>query len=81
MERLLLLGATLVYLIGVQLPTITVNIPLNNSLQRQTVETMSEHELASARQDFEPRWNTFNIVRTFLAVVVAAMLILLVFRM
>ena len=80
MDRLLLVGAVRIYLFGVQLPTATINVPLNNQLQTLQLETLSEAELAQARKDFEPRWNRANIFRTYAATLAALMLILLALR-
>jgi uncharacterized membrane protein len=41
-DFLLLIFALLVYLLGVQLPTLLINVPLNNKIQTQNVETLSE---------------------------------------
>ncbi len=75
--RLLLIAAALIYLLGVQLPTITINIPLNNQLQTLQVGTMNEKALGAARQNFEPRWNRWNAVRTVFASLVSVLLLLL----
>ena len=40
--RLLIIFAALAYLLGVQLPTVTINIPLNNKLQTLDVDAMNE---------------------------------------
>ena len=42
LRRLLIIVAALAYILGVQLPTITINIPLNNKLQRLDVDAMNE---------------------------------------
>jgi uncharacterized membrane protein len=76
-ERSLLLAATVLYLVGVQVPTARANIPLNNQVQAVNVETASTSDLAAARAAFEPRWNRWNEIRTVLAGVSAALLILL----
>lgn len=74
----LLLGAALVlYLLGVQLPTVAINIPMNNAIQALDVDTLSDAERASARRDFESRWNRWNVIRAVLASVVAVLLIVL----
>lgn len=78
--RVLLLGAAAVYLLGVQLPTLAVNVPLNNQLQSVQVETLDAPGLQAAREAFEPRWNRWNLLRTLLSVLVAAALIVLVLR-
>ncbi len=78
--RWLLVLATLVYLFGVQLPTVAINIPLNNKIQNVDVTAADAAALAAARKDFEPQWNRWNSVRTVLASVVSLLLILLLIR-
>ena len=80
-DRLLLVAAGLIYVFGVQVPTITVNVPLNNQLQTLEVEAMDETALAEARSDFEPRWNRWNTIRTVLAIVTSTLLMILVLRL
>jgi uncharacterized membrane protein len=75
--RLLLIVATLAYLVGVQLPTVGVNLPLNNRLQAVDVDTVNEDAHRTARAEFEPRWNRWNAVRTAVATVVSALLLVL----
>ncbi len=77
-SRLLLVGAGLIYVLGVQLPTATINIPLNNQLQAIELDTMAELELANARQAFEPRWNRWNAIRTVLAMTTTVFLLILI---
>jgi uncharacterized membrane protein len=74
----LLVSATALYLLGVQLPTIRGNIPLNNQLQTLELKVMSEPELAEARQSFEPSWNRINQLRTVICLGVAMLLIVVV---
>ncbi len=80
-DRLLLIAAGVVYFLGVQLPTITINIPLNNDLQTLDVQAMDETALAEAREGFEPRWNRWNTLRTALATLTSVLLIVLVLRL
>jgi uncharacterized membrane protein len=80
-ERLLIIVAALVYLLCVQLPTVTINIPLNNTLQKLEPGTMNEATRKHARQDFEPRWNRWNVFRAVCASVVSLLLALLLLRM
>ena len=80
-ERLLLLGAALIYLLGVQLPTITINIPLNNKIQAFEVDATDEAAHRAAREAFEPRWNRWNAIRAVLSSLAAALLILLLFSL
>lgn len=72
--------AAITYLFGVQLPTITINIPLNNKLQTMDVDIMNETTQKAARNDFEPRWNRWNLIRTSFASLAATLLIILLFR-
>lgn len=78
--RWLLIFSTLVYLLGVQLPTFTINIPLNNKLQSLNVDAMEQAALETARENFEARWNRWNAIRTVLSCLVSALLIVLIFR-
>lgn len=73
--RILLAAATVLYLLGVQLPTFRGNVPLNNQLQTLDLKSMNEPELADARQAFEPAWNRLNVFRTYISVVVSILLI------
>ena len=77
----LLALATLMYILGVQLSTITIHLPLNNKLQTLDVDVMNETDLKVARNEFEPRWNTANIVRTAISGCVSFLLIILLFRL
>ena len=78
--RWLLIFSTLVYLLGVQLPTFTINIPLNNKLQSLNVDAMEQAALETARENFEARWNRWNAIRTVFSCLVSALLIVLIFR-
>ncbi len=75
--RWLIIFAALVYLLGVQLPTIAINVPLNNKLQTLDVNTINEAAHKAAREEFEPRWNRWNSIRTVLASLVSASLMFL----
>jgi len=75
----LLVTAALVYFLGVQLPTIAINIPLNNKLQSLDVDAVAEAERKTARQHFESRWNRSNAIRTALSCLASALLIILLF--
>jgi uncharacterized membrane protein len=79
--RLLIIVAVLVYLLGVQVPTVTINVPLNNTVQTLEIDAMDETAQAAARQDFELRWNTWNSIRTGLASLVSVLLIIVLFRL
>lgn len=77
--RMLLIIAALVYVLGVQLPTIVINIPLNKKLQTLDTDTAAEAAQKSARQAFELRWNRSNSIRTALSCLSSALLIILLF--
>ena len=76
-DLLLLIGATLLYIFGVQVPTVIVNVPLNNKLQTMDVDNTDEAGLRSAREEFESRWNRWNLMRTVIASLVSLVLITL----
>ncbi|SHI75522.1 Uncharacterized membrane protein [Malonomonas rubra DSM 5091] len=75
----LLLIATLVYLLGVQLPTILINLPLNKQLQSQNVASLDEQSLKEVRDNFEQRWNLSNLFRTGVACLTSVLLMILLF--
>ncbi|MDY6880926.1 MAG: DUF1772 domain-containing protein [Desulfatiglans sp.] len=76
---LLIILAAMFYLIGVQLPTMTINIPMNNRLQGVNIDDLDETTQRSARQVFEPRWNLWNSIRTVFASLASSLLIILLF--
>ncbi|PSN16500.1 DUF1772 domain-containing protein [filamentous cyanobacterium CCT1] len=80
-QRLLLLAVPLIYMLGVQLSTFTVNVPLNNQLQALNVDAMGEAALKSARLRFEPRWNRWNVSRALLASLTSIFLLVLLFQL
>lgn len=73
-DRWILIAAAIVYLLGVQLPTARINIPLNNRIQALNVDQMNDQETSSARAEFEGQWNRWNVVRTVVATANAMML-------
>ncbi len=78
-EFMLLIAASAIYLLGVQLPTGVINVPLNNKLQTYVTESMNDEELKDTRAEFEDRWNLWNTIRTLFSVIsVALFLVLLV---
>lgn len=80
-EWLMLLGATLVYFVGVQVPTATVNVPLNNQLQALDIQTLDAPALAEARAGFEARWNRWNVLRTVFALLTSILLMVLLLKL
>ena len=79
--RVLVIAAVLVYLLGVQLPTATINIPLNNTVQTLAISDMDETAQQAARREFESRWNSSNSTRTVLASLVSVFLMILLLRL
>ncbi len=80
-EQKLLIAASVIYLVAVQLPTLAVNVPLNNQLQTLDISALDGQALVNARSDFEARWTRWNTIRTVFACLAAAMLVLLVLRL
>ena len=79
-SRVTMVVVSALYVLGVQLPTVVVNVPLNNGLQSLEVGTMNGEELASARAGFESRWNRSNVFRTVVAIVTTITLIHLAYQ-
>jgi len=79
-DLILLALAALAYVLGVQVSTIAIHLPLNNKLQTIDVGAMNETDIKIARNNFESRWNTSNIIRTTIASCVSVLLIILLFR-
>ncbi len=71
-DRVAALIAAGAYLLGVQLPTGVVNVPLNNRLQRLDLDTLDDAAAGDARAAFEPRWVAWNRLRTVVALAVTA---------
>lgn len=60
----LLLGATLLYWIGVMGITMLGNVPMNNALDAFNIDAATTAQLAAKRLAFEDRWNSLNNIRT-----------------
>ena len=73
--RLLLIGAVAIYLVGVQLPTFAVNVPLNNQLQATDLPTLDDAGLRALRTTFERPWIYWNAVRTVFGVITTGLLL------
>ncbi|MEM8601048.1 MAG: DUF1772 domain-containing protein [Bacteroidota bacterium] len=73
--RALLFAALALYLLGVQLPTFLVNVPLNNRLQALDLATLDGEALAAARAKFEARWVFWNAFRTGCGLLTTALLL------
>ena len=75
MKRAFIIGACALYILGVQLPTMTINIPLNNYLQSIDLFALSDTEVAQTRLNFEARWIRWNLIRTAFATLTAIILL------
>jgi uncharacterized membrane protein len=76
-DRLFLIVAALLYVLCVQLPTVMINIPLNNEIKKLDPNAMNETTRKRARDAFEPRWNRWNVIRTAGASLASLVLMLL----
>lgn len=77
-SRILIIVGAVMYIVGVQLPTATINIPLNNRVQTLNFDTLDETSAAAERQHFEQRWNRWNIIRTAFASFASVLLLIVV---
>ena len=75
--RVLILIVCGLHFLGVQLPTIKINIPLNNYLQKTELLGLSDGALVEIRSNFEARWNQSNVIRTACAITSAILLLAL----
>lgn len=66
---MLLLGATVVYVVGVFGVTMFGNVPLNEMLDSVDLEAVSQAEMSQIRTRFEQPWNSLHTVRTIASVV------------
>ena len=80
LELGLLLGATVLYLFGVQLPTFAFNLPLNNELKSLVVSEMEPSAQDALRDAFESRWVVSNTARTLVSCVVVVLLLVVLQR-
>jgi len=80
LDRTLLTVACVVYLGGVQLPTILANIPLNNWLQSQGLDTLTEATVHEAAIRVQGRWVRWNTIRTVFAVLTTVLLLVVLSR-
>lgn len=76
----LLLGASLVYIIGVFGVTIIANVPLNNALDAFDMGMATTAEMKSKRLGFEIPWNRFHAFRTIANAIALIMLLFSIVR-
>jgi len=78
MPKLLLIAAVVAYLLGFQLPTFVVNVPLNNALQAANLDALDAGGLGQARTAFEPRWVFWNTFRTIVGTLTTLALLVVI---
>ena len=66
-----------VYLLGVQVITITIHLPLNRRIQNIDINSTNSQTLSDERKNFETRWNYFNNIRTSIALFVVFIFLLI----
>lgn len=76
LARALLILAALTYIIGTQLTTITVHLPLNNHVKTLNIASLDDATVQEERQNFEARWTRWNVIRTIFALVTSILLII-----
>ena len=81
LDRILLVVACAIYIFGVQVPTVAINIPLNNRLQSQDIDAMTEPELLATTEEFESLWMRWNTIRTVIATLTTVLLLVLLIRL
>ena len=71
----LFITAFIIYWVGAFGVTIFGNIPLNEILDKTSLETFSLEELKSLRTSIEVKWNNLNLIRTISSVLTFVLLI------
>lgn len=79
-DQAYLLVAGTVFIIGVHVPTMTINVPFNNYLQSQDLAGSSNSELRLLAKSFEARWIRWNMIRMISATATTVLLLLLLAR-
>lgn len=72
-----LLALTVVFILGAHLPTVRINVPLNNRIKRLDIGALSIEQARRERSSFEATWNRWNAVRTVVSVLVLAALLII----
>ena len=80
LDRVLLITASAIYVFGVHLPTVMINVPINNQLQTQPLDALSEIELRKLSATYETRWYRWNKIRTIIAIATTVLLLVLLSR-
>ena len=81
LDRILLVVACAIYIFGVHVPTVTINVPINNHLQAHDLDALSETELRATAEKYETRWLRWNTIRTVIATLTTVLLLVLLIRL
>lgn len=73
---MLILAATVIYLIGNFGITMVGNVPMNNTLDQFDLTTATDEQTARQRRNFAPRWTTLNHIRAVASTVALILLII-----
>jgi len=71
----LFLIAAILFFLGVGMVTIMKNVPLNELLDKTSLENSSKAELALLRAQFEHTWNSWHMVRTVTSITAFVLLL------
>ena len=77
LEAWLIIFTCVVYLLGVQVITITIHLPLNRRIQNIDINSTNSRTLSDERKNFETKWNYFNNIRTGIALFVVFIFLLI----
>ena len=66
-----------IYLLGVQVITILIHLPLNKNIQKIDINSTNSQTLSEVRKNFETKWNYFNNIRTGIALFVILIFLLI----
>lgn len=75
-----LIGATLIYLIGVFGVTVFGNVPLNEQLDKSPILSSTAVEISAMRKAFETPWNAYHTVRTLCSILSFALAVLSIMK-
>ena len=69
--------AGVIYLLGLQVITISIHLPLNKHIQKIDINSTNSQILGEVRKNFETKWNYFNNVRTVVGFFVVLIFLLI----
>jgi len=72
----LIFGATALWILAVQVPTIIVHLPLNNRLKDMNIAASDDEGVQTLRAAFESRWVPWNTFRSVAGLVTTIVLLM-----